>query len=1471
MRSDWRNGIVDLTLELDKDDDGPLSIPTSSGPSKPSTPGLTIPSNVATPAARPNVSRTAKTPRNPYIGVNSPNSQIRNIATKPKGSSHTSSAAGSSSLEWNNTTAGSYGFVPIGVHEGAHGIDASDREMKRRKMSTLVGQRHTQTSNSSASDAMQARPGFTPSRLVDSNISTNTMNKIPSVQYMNAALKTNGATTSMLHKIASSGPRPLQIGRTSVAGSSGIPVGSPATGRQASTTTTDRSPLVSNDPRRTYKRGAVKGNKSDRCAEQHALQNDIQDNLAVQVTSEDISVSTEPISRNTYFSGAVSLPQDDRDTVVSDALVSADETEPWNHNRATANNQTSSPAVSAQNLAARQPTRAKFTSQFSEEEEHLLIFLKEVKKLQWKQITPEFQKYFPSRVYTALQSRYSTKTNKRDRTQDPAVLKLPLQWAGEAVIDWPSVHADHPGPRDSLKSANLRRDTSIFAGTAPRPVIARQPTEPDYSSGTDSGIRQIRPRRAPPVNYDVRRRNRRFGNMVDETDHDEVLVGASPDIDTPTRSESPSDAHVVLLKAHVVINNPLDMNFDSVDAGIALNAEQWLRDQPSQKLPYLDTSQRSLLQNVPESWEWDQLSSRDWQGMLLHVDFSPREVAQVERTIANICKTPLEPRHSTQKRQLRMLLKAMTDSKLLQLAHALQRRLPARERDDIAGFLRDAKAGKLTETPQIVRLSAARPQKAFSMVQTESTLGMLRQREMGLQSRRGWSTASKSVTYQARNKVMDTLGPIASWTGASSDIHTVAWSQDGECFAAGAVAVTDQDSMQYNRPNNLLFGSLPDATIHELAEHNTDREKTETGANSSHAMFASQDPKLYTTVTSVAFAPSGKVMYSAGYDEFVCVWDLGSASSPPSLASKFKHKAEVEMMAVNRNHAGILATGAKRTSGSAVKLIHLEEDNPSEFAKHNFHSAKAISRSDLRILPTALHFEPRYGELLLAGFGANVRQDNGFDTTGDICLWDITAQTQIKIHGSNRNVFDIEFNPNKRYMPLFAAGCVAGSNVNRGARSVIRFYEERTPDKYTCPLEIECKALDMNDIVWSPQDEHLIAAGCTDGCVYVWDMRRSDDPLRVLCHGWSLMPLQDGVPHERTDTGVRFLSWGDNATRLYSGSSDGVVKVWDVTRSEDDTFVKDLITVDSGIMAGAFSPDFSKLVLGEVNGSVNVLDVGRGDCTVKDVGKLRYVPYEGEDCDYDSITGDPIDSATADDSGVTEGRSLIRSQQLHIAPMGNLPTHQVLQGPNYAGPYDQGVDAPYLRQQALEFQLSLLASQPGPQCSIPTCKDNIVKVTGEEIGDSGRSADRIPNDLRRQWTAIDASTKIMPGKSKCTHCGRPARPFSSNHGSDDAILCERCSFACFRCAAVNAVAPTTETIVCNSCLGVWEIGALGYECIEQPALRGITLNVPSLKRFGRDILEDEIDIGRTTHGDEVNALTDYYHSLAIDRPESPPL
>lgn len=394
----------------------------------------------------------------------------------------------------------------------------------------------------------------------------------------------------------------------------------------------------------------------------------------------------------------------------------------------------------------------------------------------------------------------------------------------------------------------------------------------------------------------------------------------------------------------------------------------------------------------------------------------------------------------------------------------------------------------------------------------------------------------------------------------------------------------------------------------------------------------------------------------------------------------------------------------------------------------------------------------------------------------------------------------------------------------------------------------------------SPYDVNLFAAGCTDGRAYVWDIRNPDKTLYTLGHGTSLMPLQEDVSHERTDTGIRFLSWGQNARRLYSGSSDGVVNVWDVTQAQEDTFVKDLITTNSGIMSGAFTDDFSKLLLGEVDGTANILEVGRNGIVLKDAESLHYYRWLGEGNEDENP---PV----SNDNEAKEARSWIETGQLRVAPMGGMPKQQVIQGPNYEGPYDRTED-PYthcLRVKACDFQ-RIMATPQGPQCALEGCVENVNVTTYEDSGDSGRSKGRIPTELRRQW--LDEHTGVVQGKTRCVECGRPALPSTE---ATDSALCELCSFACFRCGAGIRITRIDAMLSCTSCGGTWEIGALGYECIKEPRIGSAApTSVPELMAFGREAcLERWRDVETTCASEEMSALTDYYFGLAIDRPESP--
>lgn len=93
-----------------------------------------------------------------------------------------------------------------------------------------------------------------------------------------------------------------------------------------------------------------------------------------------------------------------------------------------------------------------------------------------------------------------------------------------------------------------------------------------------------------------------------------------------------------------------------------------------------------------------------------------------------------------------------------------------------------------------------------------------------------------------------------------------------------------------------------------------------------------------------------------------------------------------------------------------------------------------------------------------------------------------------------------------------------------------------------------------------------------------------------------LNPLGSLDPTDLTeDVGIRLSAWGRTCERFYTGSSDGKVKAWNVKAPKGSTFIRDVLSVSGGISAGAFSKDFSKLVIGDATGKVHLLSIDESD------------------------------------------------------------------------------------------------------------------------------------------------------------------------------------------------------------------------------------------------------------------------------------
>jgi hypothetical protein len=409
-------------------------------------------------------------------------------------------------------------------------------------------------------------------------------------------------------------------------------------------------------------------------------------------------------------------------------------------------------------------------------------------------------------------------------------------------------------------------------------------------------------------------------------------------------------------------------------------------------------------------------------------------------------------------------------------------------------------------------------------------------------------------------------------------------------------------------------------------------------------------------------------------------------------------------------------------------------------------------------------------------------------------------------------------------------------------------------------ISLESPALDINDIVFCPYDCNYVAAGATNGRVYVWDIRRPDYLLHLFSHGAPLLELDGSISREHVDTGVRFCAWSYDSTRLFSGSSDGVVKTWDIHRSPEDAHMRDVVTLNSGVMSGAFNSDFTRLLLGEVNGSITVLEAGLESRSIKQTNTFRLQQAD----QTKTFATEEFTEISDPDSGVALGRALRKTRQIKFKPLGSLPARQAVQGREYSGPYDLAPDSEKLRACAARFQARMKPIDKENICKIPLCREANNFVTQEEAGDSGRSTDRIPQAIRDAAAQGQPDRQaIIPGMLKCSHCGRPARPRVGDADQESFPLCERCGFGCFRCGRRGKFDFPLTVIKCRHCGLQWRVGAVGYDITKQP--QPSRIQEMEVVRSRTDLLSEN-DGGLDDIGDLLHLMDDYYQSLWEDKP-----
>ncbi|KAI1432456.1 WD40 repeat-like protein [Xylaria sp. CBS 124048] len=603
--------------------------------------------------------------------------------------------------------------------------------------------------------------------------------------------------------------------------------------------------------------------------------------------------------------------------------------------------------------------------------------------------------------------------------------------------------------------------------------------------------------------------------------------------------------------------------------------------------------------------------AQDLPSQVFHVDFSYAEMDYLRTLARKLYGKPAVDGTRSTLRDLRNVLKKVPNmkSRLVKIHSdgytgydpppaSLSQRSPI----DISNFLNDLYNRRLNAIPATLFIEHADPVVQREAMRVHQIPSLLLSREIS-GGRLGSTRTYQNFINAVKNHREDYLEPQVEWTNCAGDIMTVSWLSDTD-FVCGTTTHSDSHNQQYNKAGNLLLGSAVSNVLQAYPDHRIVRPVVTSGDNSLDSMVASQDPWLYTSVVSSDYDPLSGLAFTSSFDNTVKIWTLQNGSM--TALGTWNHEGRVNFVVSSKNSSGTVATAADVTT-KAVRVYHLDQFNISG-SQYDSYSCTRVDDEDYvasdkwAYYPAAIRWgrAPSVQHLLLIGYSprsttgdpdADDIPEDKLDT-GELCLWDTITKMQIKVNSAKtQNVFEVAWHPtNASFAACTSATLpVALENTDQYTRTQVRIFSmNKDTGQYVAIKTLDCPAIDINELSIMPNSllYSYVAASCTNGNVYVWDTAGSDWPMCVLEHG---APVEELLgEREREDVGVKFTAWATTADRLYTGSSDGVVKVWNI-RHGSGTLVRDLMEAAAPITCGEFSPDFTKLVVGDASGRVYLI------------------------------------------------------------------------------------------------------------------------------------------------------------------------------------------------------------------------------------------------------------------------------------------
>ncbi|PHH67528.1 hypothetical protein CDD82_1389 [Ophiocordyceps australis] len=618
------------------------------------------------------------------------------------------------------------------------------------------------------------------------------------------------------------------------------------------------------------------------------------------------------------------------------------------------------------------------------------------------------------------------------------------------------------------------------------------------------------------------------------------------------------------------------------------------------KRPYLSATDRQTIRDrVKDTFSRDEIAGP--LNTVYHVDFSQHEVAQVLRSLGRY----LNVGGLTSRRDLAAICQSHNVASLVGSC------IPGRSAEDVRRFCSDLLAGQAADAHKPRLFSLSRLECNGHEWRNEQHVGgrlsaLLFARQVEGNAGFGRSRCYVNFQDECRKMRHDGFSLIGEFTNCAGDISTMTWLPGGRIIC-GTTAHSDSHNQQYNKQGNLLVCSTRLGTLRALADHRIPRPRVDRGENSSDAMRQSQDAWLYSSVVSSDYDEVHGQAFTSSFDWTVKVWKVGDEGSDMEVVATWQHQGNVNFVAAAKNGSGHVATAAD-VPKDAVRVYTVKADNVAESGFVTISCSRTDaneSNGKWAYYPATMQWGSAHGtkHLLLVGYSPRSLRGDEADipedkrNSGEILLWDsVTRRLVPVLTASTANVFEVAWHPT---LPRFiAATSPCGLHVEARVRTQVHVFQQDfgRPDSpaYSEIQKLDCPAADINELTIKPNSRKhaYVTAASTDGRVYVWDTAQGDDAIHVLAHGDPLDHVSQD--REKEDTGVKLTVWGNTLDRFYTGSSDGLVKVWNV-RNLDRPFVRNLVEAPGSISCGAFSPDGYKLAVGDATGRVFLFSVDKAD------------------------------------------------------------------------------------------------------------------------------------------------------------------------------------------------------------------------------------------------------------------------------------